>query len=39
MAYIGETKPILKFRVDNHCGYVNCNTDTATGSDFNQPGH
>ena len=39
MAYIGETKRILKFRFDDHCGYVNCNTDTATGSHFNPSGH
>ena len=36
MIYIGETKTILKFRLDDHCGYVNCNIDCATGSHFTQ---
>ena len=39
MAYIGETKRILKFRIDDHRGYVNNRNDTATGSHFTQPGH
>ena len=39
MTYIGETKRILKFRLDDHRGYVNCNIDCATGSHFTQPGH
>ena len=37
--YIGETKRMLKFRLDDHCGYVNNFVDTATVSHFNQPGH
>ena len=39
MAYIGETKRILKFRIDDHRGYVSNSIDTATGSHFTQPGH
>ena len=30
---------MLKFRRDDHRGYVNNHVDTATGSHFNQPGH
>ena len=30
---------MLKFRLDDHRGYVNNHVDTATGSHFNQPGH
>ena len=30
---------MLKFRLDDHHGYVNNHVDTATGSQFNQPGH
>ena len=37
--YIGETKRILKFRLDDHRGYVNNHFDNATGTHFNQPGH
>ena len=37
--YIGETRRILKFSLDNHCGYVNNSPDNATGFHFNQPGH
>ena len=37
--YIGETKIMLKFRLDDHRGYVNNDVNTATGSHFNQPGH
>jgi len=37
--YIGETKIFLKFRIDDHRGYVNNLINTATGSHFNQPGH
>ena len=36
--YIGETKRILKFRLNDHWGYVN-HIDNATGSHFNQAGH
>ena len=39
MAYSGETKQILKFRIDDHCGYVNNSIDTATRSHFTQPGN
>ena len=40
MAYIGETKRMLKSRLADHCGYVrNLREDTATGSHFNSPGH
>ena len=37
--YIGETKRILRFRLDDHRGYVNTGADTATGSHFTGPGH
>ena len=37
--YIGETKKMLKFRLDDHRGYVNNGVNKATGSHFNQPGH
>ena len=37
--YIGETRRIFKFRLDNHRGYVNNSLDNATGFHFNQPGH
>ena len=37
--YIGETNRMLKFRLDDHRGYVNNCVDRATGSHFNQPGH
>ena len=38
--YIGETKRILKFRLDEHRGYVmNSQLEKATGHHFNQPGH
>ena len=37
--YIGETKRILRFRLDDHLGYVNTGADTATGSHFTGPGH
>ena len=37
--YIGETKRMLKFRLDDHRGYVNNGVNKATGSHFNQPGH
>ena len=37
--YIGETKRMLKFRLDDHRGYGNKYVDTATGSHFNQPDH
>ena len=36
--YIGETRRIFKFRLDNHRGYVNNSLDNATGFHFNQPG-
>ena len=38
--YIGETKRILKFPLDEHRGYVmNSQLEKATGHHFNQPGH
>ena len=38
--YIGETKNMLKFCVDQHRGYVNNEKlDTASGAHFNLPGH
>ena len=37
--YIGETKRLLKTRLDDHRGYVNNFIHNATGSHFNQPGH
>ena len=38
--YIGETKRFLKFRLDNHRGYiVNKHLTEATGEHFNLPGH
>ena len=39
LAYIGETKRMLRYSLDDHCGYVNNQLDTATGSHFSQPGH
>ena len=39
LAYIGETKRMLRHRLDDHRGYVNNQLDTATGSHFSQPGH
>ena len=39
MTYIGETKRMVKFRLDEHCGYVNNSIDTATGSHYTLPGH
>ena len=39
MAYIGETKRMLKSRLAGHCVCVrNLREDTATGSHFNSPG-
>ena len=38
--YIGETKRLLKFRFDDHRGYVaNQRLQQSTGHHFNQPGH
>ena len=38
--YIGESKRLLKVRLDDHRGYVANNQLTkATGEDFNLPGH
>ena len=38
--YIGETKRIMKFRIDEHKGYiVNKRIEQATGAHFNLPGH
>ena len=38
--YIGETKRILWFRLDDHWGYVINGLDTTTGSHFTAgPGH
>ena len=37
--YIGETKNILKFRIDQHRGYINNEKNTATGDHYNLPGH
>ena len=38
--YIGQTGRILKFRIDEHRGYVsNQVTSKATGAHFNLPGH
>ena len=37
--YIRETKRKLKFRLDDHWGYVNNYIDNATGSHFNLAGH
>ena len=39
MVYLEETKQILKFRIDDHCGYVINSIDTATRSHFIQPGN
>ena len=40
MAYVGETKRMLRFRLADHCGYARTeNLDKATGSNFNLPGH
>ena len=38
MTYISETKRILKFCFDEHCGYVNNFMDTAAGTHYNLPG-
>ena len=37
--YIGETKRLLRVRLDNHRGYMNNLIHNATGTHFNQPGH
>ena len=38
--YVGETKRFLKFRVDDHRGYIsNRKIDQATGEHFSLPGH
>ena len=38
--YIGETKRLLKFRIDEHRGYIsNRKIEKATGEHFSQPGH
>ena len=38
--YIGETGRILKFRLDEHRGYINTQDESqATGLHFNLPGH
>ena len=37
--YIGETKRMVKYRLDEHRGYVNNLVDTATGSHYTLPGH
>ena len=37
--YIGETKIMIKIRLDDHRGYVNNDVNTATGSHFNQHCH
>ena len=37
--YIGETKRLLRVRLDNHRGYMNKLIHNATGTHFNQPGH
>ena len=40
MAYIGETKIMLKSCLADHCGYVRNNRkDTATDYHFSSPGH
>ena len=40
MAYVGETKRMLLFRLADHCGYVlNEHLHKATVSRFNLPGH
>ena len=36
---LAKQKRMLKFRLDDHRGYVNNDVNTATGSRFNQPGH
>jgi hypothetical protein len=38
-AYIGETKRMLKFRIDDHRGYINNFIDKATGTHFTLQGH
>ena len=35
---MGETKRLLRNRLDDHRGYVNGFIHNATGSHFNQPG-
>ena len=37
--YIGETKIMIKSRLDEYRGYVNNLIDTATGSHYTLPGH
>ena len=38
-AYLGETKIMLKFRLEDHCGYVRNQTlDKATCEHFSLPG-
>ena len=38
--YIGETKRLLKFRIDEHQGYIsNRKIEKATSEHFSQPGH
>ena len=38
--YIGQTGNLLKFRIDEHSGYIhNHVTSKATGAHFNMPGH
>ena len=38
--YIGETGRILKFRIDEHRGYINNKViSQATGAHYNLPGH
>ena len=39
MVYLGETKQILKFRINDHCGFVNNSIYTATRSHFTHPGN
>ena len=36
---IGETKRMQKFRIYDHCGYINNFIDTATGYHFTLPCH
>ena len=38
--YVGGTKIFIKFRIDDHRGYIsNRKIDKATGDHFNKPGH
>ena len=39
MAYSGETKHILKFRINDHCDYFNNSIDTVTRSNFTHQGN